>query len=98
MRDKEYELWMAALKSVPGFFPDYHFGTNEGWEDETMAEMLESISAVDVSTSEANVLEFYVPNIATWGFGQFPDNLLENIDSEDETPEVKAYFHYVGML
>ena len=94
MSNEEYTLWNRAVQSVAKENCYFYFGTNEGWDEGSISEMLDYIEVSDVCLEAGLHIMLALRGIESHsGIGQFPDTMLEDCE---ETDEVEAYWAFIN--
>lgn len=78
---KEKKEWDELAAKHADTNVTYYFGSNEGWEDATVSEILESWEFEELSDKDGAILKNHFPE----GFGicPTPADLADRIDEED---------------
>jgi hypothetical protein len=78
--DYEWEEFVEAVKENPDALTSYWFGTNEGWENETIKSFYDYYEVKELPYADGMTLyRFLIPN---GSFGVFPHplELIKNFD------------------
>ncbi len=91
MSDDRYALWLKAIDSVARETLGWHFGSNEGFLDETVHELMQSVTTTNINDEEAAILIKCFPRINNeFGWGNFPCFM----EICTETKEVENYWEH----
>ena len=84
MSDEEYIYFDKAMNSISQEPCGWYFGTNEGYEDESIADMLSDVEVKDITLEEYNTIKklFMQPHRKSWGNTPV-EYILENFESEE---------------
>ncbi len=81
--DKTKKLIDDAVKKHGNETTSFYFGTNEGWDGDTLEDIFESITFTEISVEQKNVFAQLLPScIDSYGYGYVPD--IENYFLENE--------------
>ena len=81
--DEEWEKFSDFVEKNPDALVSFWFGTNEGWEDETIESFYDCYKVVSLFYEEEKMLQDFFGRFINFGICPDPLALIESLDEEN---------------
>lgn len=82
LSDEEWEEFVKVVKENPNAETSFWFGTNEGWEDETIESFYDCYKTIDLPYEEEIALQRLFGKVVDFGVFPHPLELIENLNQD----------------